>query len=444
MRAPNPRSADPSAGRPSLARTAAWTLALALGLGLPAVAAEQAGVSAAVRGEVMLARAQAPERSVSSGEHIFLQDALESGPDAGMQILLLDETVFTLGPDSEVVVDEYVYDPGTGAGKLAARVTKGVFRFVSGRIAQQDPEDVSIELPSGTIGIRGTVLAGRADPASRSSTVVLLGEGRDNDVGARPAAVEVCNAGSCVDLKRTGFATRIEGPAAEPVRPFRMPQQELAGLVGALTPKPRARASSPGSAAGGSAREVAGALDADTLKAARNVAAEADAADLLANFTANATQDVLDTAAEAQSVQDGLAHVADLLRVQTGTAVYQRAGIPLDDGGSFDANLSLEFGKRILAGEFVNITSPSLGLSGESSAGSESYAGVSPSAPASFQFSDPTVALPPACSPGPCTLNGKVAFFNKNGVVADGAEASLEILGGSQPVSGSGDVPRVQ
>ena len=86
--------------------------------------AELAGVSAAVRGDVALSRAQGAARGVRSGEKIFLEDSLRSGSDSGMQVLLLDETVFTLGADSEIVIDEFVYDPATGRGKLDAEVVQ--------------------------------------------------------------------------------------------------------------------------------------------------------------------------------------------------------------------------------------------------------------------------------------------------------------------------------
>jgi hypothetical protein len=79
--------------------TSSTLVSFALAVALLALAAEQAGVSAAVRGDVALNRLQvAVGRQVVSGEPILLQDAIRSGTRSGMQILLLDETVFTIGP----------------------------------------------------------------------------------------------------------------------------------------------------------------------------------------------------------------------------------------------------------------------------------------------------------------------------------------------------------
>ena len=198
----------------------------------PARASEQAGVSAAVRGQVALTRQQvAVGRQVIGGEPILLQDAIQSGQRSGMQILLLDETVFTIGPESELVIDEFVYDPKTSAGKLSAEITKGVFRFVSGKIAHEKPEDMNVKLPAGTLGVRGTMVAGRVDPARKSSRLVLLGEGPENDTGSPAGAFLACNVGQCVRINRPGFGTSIDGPDSPPATPFRFTQEELDELT---------------------------------------------------------------------------------------------------------------------------------------------------------------------------------------------------------------------
>ncbi|NWH09192.1 MAG: FecR domain-containing protein [Alphaproteobacteria bacterium] len=77
--------------------------------------------------------------------------------DGGAELRFLDGSTLTVGPESEVVIDEFVYDPAANAGSATMRLTKGVFRYVSGRM----PDDkVQIETETATIGIRGTVVTG--------------------------------------------------------------------------------------------------------------------------------------------------------------------------------------------------------------------------------------------------------------------------------------------
>lgn len=102
--------------------------------------AVQAGVAASVEGDVKATTP--PEKSahrLKSGDPIFMGDKIETGAEGQLQIQLLDETVFTLGPLSTITVDEFVYDPGNAEGK--ANMVKGLFRAVSGKVAQKKPED---------------------------------------------------------------------------------------------------------------------------------------------------------------------------------------------------------------------------------------------------------------------------------------------------------------
>jgi hypothetical protein len=214
---------------------------LLVGLAVPCLAepaAPPAGVCAAVRGQVDLEREATPWRAVGSGEEVMSRDELRSGPRSGLQLLLRDETVFTLGPDSAIRVDEFAYEPGAANAKLVANVTKGVFRFVSGKIPQQAPDHVQLGAGTGTIEIRGTMLAGRVDEVSGETLIVLLGEGAHNDTLASPAAIEVCNAGSCVDIQRAGYATRIAGPDAPPTPPFALAANDLSALLAGVAPPP--------------------------------------------------------------------------------------------------------------------------------------------------------------------------------------------------------------
>ena len=72
-----------------------------------------------------------------------------------MQLLFVDKTSMTIGPNSDLTIDEYVYDPNAGSGKLAATLGKGALRFVGGQISHTG--DAEIKTASAMIGIRGGV-----------------------------------------------------------------------------------------------------------------------------------------------------------------------------------------------------------------------------------------------------------------------------------------------
>jgi hypothetical protein len=120
-----------------------------------AFAQGQVGVSAAVRGSVEVqssGRARAP----LAGEAMLLGDRVRTQARSGMQVLLLDESVFTIGESNDLVIDRFVYDPDRGVGEIAARSTQGFLRFVSGGVGAIAPQNISLTTPSATIGTRGT------------------------------------------------------------------------------------------------------------------------------------------------------------------------------------------------------------------------------------------------------------------------------------------------
>lgn len=81
---------------------------------------------------------------------------LRTSARSSMGVTFQDNTLMSFGPDTEVAVDEYLYQPSQGKLKLGTRVGKGTLNYVSGVIAKLDPNAVSVKTPTGIIGVRGT------------------------------------------------------------------------------------------------------------------------------------------------------------------------------------------------------------------------------------------------------------------------------------------------
>lgn len=175
-----------------------------------AAAAEFIGVAAALRGDVIRVAAADGGGNIGpvfSGSRVFLGDEIEVASDGRMQIMLLDETVFTLGSGARLTLDEFVYDPATQSGAMSTRITRGAFRFVSGKLAKSSPDAMKVRLPAASLSIRRTQVAGIIDEDGRGQ-IVLVGPG-PNAVGATLGAITVSNALGRVDLTRPNFATTI-------------------------------------------------------------------------------------------------------------------------------------------------------------------------------------------------------------------------------------------
>ncbi|MDB2488133.1 FecR domain-containing protein [Alphaproteobacteria bacterium] len=140
-------------------------------IGLAAEARTVSGVVAVSTGP-MQAFTEAVGRNLIAGDDVFLNDEVETGKATRAQVLLRDESVFSLAPSSKVVFDEFVYDPVAEEGVLEASLLRGGIRFVSGQLAKNTPENIKIRAGKATVGIRGTeIIATHRDDGS---TFVLL------------------------------------------------------------------------------------------------------------------------------------------------------------------------------------------------------------------------------------------------------------------------------
>ena len=83
-------------------------------------------------------------------------DTLKTGGDSALGVLFADDTSLSLGPNSELVVDEFLFAPAQGRFGFVVRMLKGTAAYISGIIARRAPQSIRIEAPVATIGIRGT------------------------------------------------------------------------------------------------------------------------------------------------------------------------------------------------------------------------------------------------------------------------------------------------
>lgn len=310
---------------------------------------DQAGIAAAVRGQVRQVSSRAPTsvgRVVSSGDQIFLGDQIESGDKAGMQILLMDQTVFTIGPNAALVIDEFIYDPKTDTGKLTAKIVKGAFRFVSGRIAGRDAKSVTLRTPVASIGVRGTTVIGWTD--DQRSEIILTSVGPNNNTGDRPSRILVTANDVTRTVHRTGFGVTVPGPGQPPAAPARAPAERINAISGSLAGPPRPSPTPP-AGPGGSGTQSAAFGELTTQEVTTNLVEDsgqttAAALDPAATETEVAT---LIAATEAATIQDTVQAPGGIIRFPAVTVVMTPASA---ESATYTFDYKLDFSNRTFAG----------------------------------------------------------------------------------------------
>jgi len=96
---------------------------------------------------------------VKTGDDFFQNDSLKTGADGSMSVVFRDDTLISVGPNSELAINEFHFSPAEGKLSFVARLLKGTSAYVSGLIGKLSPQSVRFETPVANIGIRGTKFA---------------------------------------------------------------------------------------------------------------------------------------------------------------------------------------------------------------------------------------------------------------------------------------------
>lgn len=168
-----------------LASVASLAIVAATG---PALAQNSVGTAAAVNPR-STGNAGSGVRTLELGASIIHRERIETSSAGSVQVLFVDKTTLNIGPNSNLVIDEFVYDPNAKAGSMALTLTKGAARFVGGNASHTGGAEV--KTPVATIGIRGGVAAiihrdGETQAILQFGTLTVVGPGGETVVIRRP------------------------------------------------------------------------------------------------------------------------------------------------------------------------------------------------------------------------------------------------------------------
>lgn len=373
------------------------------------------GVASAVRGSVRAVAPGAAGRVVETGKPVYSRDKVTTGPEGKLQILLLDETSFTIGANSELELDEFVFDPATNAGKVTAKIAKGAFRFVTGKVARRDPASMQVATPVGTIGIRGTMTAGTVSDSE--ATIVLLGPGPENNADEKSGGITVKNDKGSTEVDQDGWGVTVKaGEAPSPA--FELSPGQLDGILSGV-----------GSAPTGDSKDDAAAGEGTGASSGQDTAKGKDnASDAFA--AADAAQGETSQFASQQFAAPKTSTWDEVRGIPGGSGKYAASGSYYNctggtcgtaAEGTMTFALNIDFGARTIGGGSSSISLP--GASGANgSILSTSYAGLSGDAVTSLSVS------------GSGAFSGtSVKLLTSGGVVAGSASIDVRAIYSSGP-----------
>ena len=222
---------------------AAIVFALAFLLSLPVARAQDAaGKVTFLEGEAWVQQGLA-RNPLDTGSIVYTGDQIRTGDDSNVYLTFLDETFFALGPGASMNIDSFDQREEAETS-FATSILKGAFRFVSGLLGRQQPQKFQVQVTVGTIGIRGTHVAGEvferqesdAGIVEASANVMLL-----EDEEGRDTAIEVANQFGSVVIEEPGFGTEIPDEHSPPSPVRRMQIRSVNNLMRTIRNTNRSR-----------------------------------------------------------------------------------------------------------------------------------------------------------------------------------------------------------
>lgn len=199
----------------------------------------------------------------SKGSSIEMLDSIRTA-QGKIGISFEDNTKVHINENSKLVIDNFVYDPGRGVGKLTVNVALGTVKYASGQIAKSDPTSVKVNTPSATISVRGTDFTATVDELG-ASTIILLPSCPpywiDIERDCITGVISVSSDEGTVVLNIAFQATRVYNRGVSPTKPvvLNLTEDAISNIMILSPPRELTQAANE-------LARIAGALDIDFLK----------------------------------------------------------------------------------------------------------------------------------------------------------------------------------
>jgi hypothetical protein len=148
-----------------------------------------------------------------------LKFAIQSNDEAittngRMAITFLDNSTVKLTEHSQLLIDEYIYDPDPSKAKMALTFGLGTARFITGNLNRIDKQNITLKTPTANIAIRGTDFTATVDELGRSLIILL-----PDPLGLSSGEIEVVTAMGTVILNKPYEATTVSVFESAPTKP---------------------------------------------------------------------------------------------------------------------------------------------------------------------------------------------------------------------------------
>ena len=145
--------------------------------------------------------------TLAVGARVLHKEHIHTSPTGSVQLLFIDKSTLNIAPNTNLVIDEFVYDPASNSGHMLTKLTVGTLQYIGGQLSHQGA--VTVATPAATIGIRGGTFTGSHNSSTGTQIINQYG------------TLTIQNGTGTIVLTRPGFMLTIanwNAPLGQPVQ----------------------------------------------------------------------------------------------------------------------------------------------------------------------------------------------------------------------------------
>jgi hypothetical protein len=156
------------------------------------------------------------------GARVVHKERIHTAPTGSVQLLFVDQSTLNIAPSTNLLIDEFVYDPASGSGHMLTKLTQGTLQYIGGKLSHQGA--VSIATPAAAIGIRGGTAT--VDHGANGTQAINL-----------TGILTITNGGGTIVVTRSGFVVTIMNWNTPPGQPERITNERVIHYIEYLSSK---------------------------------------------------------------------------------------------------------------------------------------------------------------------------------------------------------------
>jgi FecR protein len=146
------------------------------------------------------------------GARVMHRERIHTSPSGSAQLLFLDKSSLSVASNTNLVIDDFIYDPASNRGHMLTRLSVGTLQFIGGELSHQGA--VTINTPAVAVGVRG-------------GTVTITHGAGGTRVTNQYGTLTLTNAAGTTVVTRPGFTVTVANWNTSPGQPTQVTSAEV-------------------------------------------------------------------------------------------------------------------------------------------------------------------------------------------------------------------------